>query len=204
MPVDMMKNANLVGPAKLDANKPAAGGPSTFKLNMENQSSNAPLALTGISGSRLIATLTNGGMSGGLASSRMTMGSASTAAPGMAGFSGASMGSGMSIGSSMSATGAGAVGLPGSAGAAMGGGLGSASAATGGDAIAGQANATGGSSQAQLMQATQGMQEMQMSFNMQYLQLQNSMQNDNRQFTMVSNIMKTKHDTVKNTISNIH
>src|ERR1700712_4403263 len=29
------------------------------------------------------------------------------------------------------------------------------------------------------MQATQGMQEMQMSFNMQYLQLQNSMQNDN-------------------------
>jgi hypothetical protein len=47
------------------------------------------------------------------------------------------------------------------------------------------------------------MQELQMSFNMQYLQLQDSMQNDNRQFTMVSNIMKTKHDTVKNTISNI-
>jgi septal ring factor EnvC (AmiA/AmiB activator) len=55
-----------------------------------------------------------------------------------------------------------------------------------------------------LMQATQGMQEMQMSFNMQYLQLQNSMQNDNRQFTMVSNIMKTKHDTAKSTISNVH
>jgi len=54
------------------------------------------------------------------------------------------------------------------------------------------------------MSATQGMQESQMSFNMQYLQLQNSMQNDNRQFSMVSNIMKTKHDTVKNTISNIH
>lgn len=63
---------------------------------------------------------------------------------------------------------------------------------------------TAGSSQAQLMAATQGMQEMQMSFNMQYLQLQDSMQNDNRQYTMVSNIMATKHDTVRNTISNIH
>ena len=64
-------------------------------------------------------------------------------------------------------------------------------------------SAGGESSQAWLMAATQSMQELQMSFNMQYLQLQDSMQNDNRQFTMVSNIMKTKHDTVKNTISNI-
>ena len=60
-----------------------------------------------------------------------------------------------------------------------------------------------GTSQSQLMQATKNMQEAQMSFNLQYLQLQNSMQNENRQFTMVSNIMKTKHDTVKNSISNI-
>ncbi len=65
-------------------------------------------------------------------------------------------------------------------------------------------NSGSSSSSQQLMSATQAMQEAQMSFNMQYLQLQNSMQNDNRQFTMVSNIMKTKHDTVKNTISNIH
>jgi hypothetical protein len=42
-----------------------------------------------------------------------------------------------------------------------------------------------------------------MSFNLQYLTLQSSMQNDNRQFTMVSNIMKTKHDTAKNSIRNI-
>lgn len=61
---------------------------------------------------------------------------------------------------------------------------------------------SGGSSQ-DLMQATQQMQETQMSFNLQYLQLQEQMQNDNRQFTTVSNILKTKHDTVKNTISNI-
>lgn len=65
--------------------------------------------------------------------------------------------------------------------------------------IAAQKNA----SQAQLMQAIQQMQETQMSFNLQYLQLQNSMQNENRQFTMVSNIMKTKSDTAKNSISNI-
>jgi hypothetical protein len=29
------------------------------------------------------------------------------------------------------------------------------------------------------------------------------MQNENRQYTMVSNIMKTKHDTVKNSINNV-
>jgi septal ring factor EnvC (AmiA/AmiB activator) len=67
-------------------------------------------------------------------------------------------------------------------------------------AVAG--SATSGSS-ADLMQATQQMQETQMSFNLQYLGLQNNMQNENRQFTMVSNIMKTKHDTEKNVISNI-
>jgi hypothetical protein len=55
----------------------------------------------------------------------------------------------------------------------------------------------------QLSEATMNMQEMQQSFNLQYLQLQSSMQNENRQFTMVSNIMKTKHDTVKNSIGNI-
>jgi hypothetical protein len=42
-----------------------------------------------------------------------------------------------------------------------------------------------------------------MSFNLQYLQLQSQMQQENRSYTAVSNIMKTKHDTVKNSISNI-
>jgi translation elongation factor EF-1beta len=59
------------------------------------------------------------------------------------------------------------------------------------------------SSQAQLLEATKQMQETQMSFNLQYLQLQSQMQHENRAFTAVSNIMKTKHDTVKNSISNI-
>ncbi len=43
----------------------------------------------------------------------------------------------------------------------------------------------------------------QMSFNLQYLQLQDQMQNENRQYSAVSNIMKTKHDTAKNAIRNI-
>jgi hypothetical protein len=68
----------------------------------------------------------------------------------------------------------------------------------------GMVAAAGGSSPTQsLMDATKQMQETQMSFNLQYLQLQESMQNANREFTAVSNIMKTKHDTAKNVISNI-
>jgi hypothetical protein len=63
------------------------------------------------------------------------------------------------------------------------------------------ANSADGS--ADLLAATQEMQEMQMSFNLQYLQLQSQMQNENRAYTTVSNIMKTKHDTVKNSISNV-
>jgi hypothetical protein len=47
------------------------------------------------------------------------------------------------------------------------------------------------------------MQESQLSFNLQYLQLTSQMQNENRAYTAISNIMKTKHDTVKNSIGNI-
>lgn len=63
--------------------------------------------------------------------------------------------------------------------------------------------APGGSAQAGLMNAVSSMQETQMSFNLQYLQLQSQMQDENRSYTAVSNVMKTKHDTVKNSISNI-
>ena len=61
----------------------------------------------------------------------------------------------------------------------------------------------GGDSQAQMMMATREMQEMNMSFNLQYLALHQKMQSDNRQFTLMSNIMKTKHDTAKNAINNV-
>ncbi|MEZ4271861.1 MAG: hypothetical protein R3C68_10670 [Myxococcota bacterium] len=65
------------------------------------------------------------------------------------------------------------------------------------------ASAAGGNSQAQLLVATREMQELNMSFNMQYLMMQQKMQSENRQFTLLSNIMKTKHDTAKNAISNV-
>lgn len=57
--------------------------------------------------------------------------------------------------------------------------------------------------QSGLLEATKQMQETQMSFNLQYLQLQSQMQHENRSYTAISNIMKTKHDTVKNSISNV-
>jgi hypothetical protein len=54
-----------------------------------------------------------------------------------------------------------------------------------------------------LATATKNMQEMNMSFNLQYLMLQNKISHENRQFTLVSNIMKNKHDTAKNSINNV-
>ena len=97
-----------------------------------------------------------------------------------------------------SGAGAGAVGAGGDvAGSAVGGAAGGA----GSSAIGVAAGGSGG--QDQLLAATKQMQETQMSFNLQYLQLQSQMQNENRSYTAVSNIMKTKHDTVKNSISNV-
>jgi len=51
--------------------------------------------------------------------------------------------------------------------------------------------------------AGKSMLEMSQSFNIQYLDLQQQMQDENRRFTLVSNIMKTKHDTSKSAISNV-
>ena len=67
--------------------------------------------------------------------------------------------------------------------------------------IAGRAAA--GDPSSQMMMATQRMQEMNQTFNLQYLQLQQKMQNESRQFTAVSNVMKTKHDTARNALSNL-
>lgn len=55
----------------------------------------------------------------------------------------------------------------------------------------------------QLDQITRSMDEMWTTFNLQYLKLQQAMQHENRQFTTVSNIMKTKHDTAKAAINNV-
>ena len=45
--------------------------------------------------------------------------------------------------------------------------------------------------------------KMNWTFMIQYLALQQKMQSDNRQFTSLSNIMKTKHDSAKNAINNV-
>lgn len=45
--------------------------------------------------------------------------------------------------------------------------------------------------------------EFQASFNMQYLDLQQTIQQDTRQFNLISNIMKTKHDAAKNALNNV-
>lgn len=55
----------------------------------------------------------------------------------------------------------------------------------------------------QMMTATRSMAEFQASFNLQYLQLQEKIQTDTRQFNLVSNIMKTKHDAAKNALNNV-
>lgn len=74
-----------------------------------------------------------------------------------------------------------------------------------GSAMGGTGFGTAGSSDAfnQMMGATQQMTEFQASFNLQYLQLQEKIQIDSRQFNLVSNIMKTKNDAAKNALNNV-
>jgi len=67
----------------------------------------------------------------------------------------------------------------------------------------GGATTVAGGAQGDMMGRMEKMQEMNQSFNMQYLGLQQKMQDESRRFTMISNIMKTKHDTAKNSISNL-
>jgi hypothetical protein len=66
-----------------------------------------------------------------------------------------------------------------------------------------EAQKTRGQALDKLFRATEEMQKMSQSFNLQYLGLQQAMQDENRRFTLVSNIMKTKHDTAKNAINNV-
>jgi hypothetical protein len=54
-----------------------------------------------------------------------------------------------------------------------------------------------------MVNTVQAPAEMDQGFNLQYLMLQNKISQENRQFSMVSNIIKDKHDTAKNAINNI-
>lgn len=60
-----------------------------------------------------------------------------------------------------------------------------------------------GQASGDMMARMQQLQEMNQSFNLQYLALQENMQNESRRFSLLSNIMKTKHDTAKNSIGNL-
>lgn len=74
--------------------------------------------------------------------------------------------------------------------------------ASGTGAVAG-AGAGGSDAFNEMMSATRQMSEFQASFNLQYLQLQEKIQTDTRQFNLISNIMKTKHDAAKNALNNV-
>lgn len=66
------------------------------------------------------------------------------------------------------------------------------------------AAATGASTGGDLIEATRTLQQQAQSFNVQYLQLQESMQRESREFSALSNVMKVRHDTSKAAIANIH
>jgi hypothetical protein len=55
-----------------------------------------------------------------------------------------------------------------------------------------------------VVEATRALQQEAQSFNLQYLQLQESMQRESREFTALTNVMKVKHDSAKSAINNIH
>lgn len=77
-------------------------------------------------------------------------------------------------------------------------GLGGKGAAAGGVGTSGAA-ASGGD----LLDKMQRLQEINQSFNLQYLMLQQKMQDEGRRFSVISNIMKTRHDAAKNSIANL-
>lgn len=100
-------------------------------------------------------------------------------------------------------------GLQGGATSAGGtlGGVGGArlSTAGAGGATSAIGTASGGAgSQGDLLEATRAMQQEAQAMNLQYLQLQERMQQESREFTTLSNVMRVKHDTARAAIGNIH
>ena len=61
----------------------------------------------------------------------------------------------------------------------------------------------GGSSEQSTIDEMRALQEQSQSFNMQYLALQEEVQQENRRFSTVSNVLKAKHETAKSAIGNI-
>jgi hypothetical protein len=69
----------------------------------------------------------------------------------------------------------------------------------------GVAGAAGGAaSEGDVLAATRTLQQEARTANLQYLQLQEGMQRESREFTALSNVMRVKHDSAKAAIGNIH
>jgi hypothetical protein len=62
----------------------------------------------------------------------------------------------------------------------------------------------GGDDSWAMLQAQGKMNEESREFNMQYLQLQENMQRESREYQTLSNVMKVRHDSAKAAINNIH
>jgi len=99
----------------------------------------------------------------------------------------------------------GAAGGPLSPGVGVGAGLSAAAAASGtpGAATGGTTGGAAGSA-SDLVEATRAMQAEAQAMNLQYLQLQERMQQESREFTALSNVMKVRHDSARAAIGNIH
>jgi thiamine pyrophosphate-dependent acetolactate synthase large subunit-like protein len=69
--------------------------------------------------------------------------------------------------------------------------------------LAAEAGQPGSGPSDKLRRAIEEMTEASQGFNLQYLDLQKQMQDENRRYTLISNVMKTKHDTARNAINNI-
>jgi hypothetical protein len=93
---------------------------------------------------------------------------------------------------------------PGSGGLATTGPTAGAGSAGGSTAVGAAAGAGGLGSQGDLIEATRALQQEAQAMNLQYLQLQEQMQRESREFTALSNVMKVKHDSARAAISNIH
>jgi hypothetical protein len=61
-----------------------------------------------------------------------------------------------------------------------------------------------GGAEGDILAATRTLQQEARTSNLQYLQLQENMQRESREFTALSNVMKVKHDSAKAAIANIH
>ena len=142
----------------------------------------APFVPGGAIVSAAVSSVTQ--MSNGMSSGQQTAASSAYASTGMV----MPVGGGGGINTTVGAGGTGSVGqLPG-VGSTVSGSPGYVQGSAAGGGTLGQMNAD-------LIQAQQE--------NGKLMQVQMAMQRENQVFTTVSNVLKTRHDTVKNTISNV-